>query len=295
MSMAAALGLGLLIGAVLGALGGGGAILTVPLLVYVLGESAQDATTSSLVIVGLTAAVGTIGHARAQHVRWRTGIVFGLAGLVSAYAGTALNRQIDERVLLIGFAVVMIAAAIGMLARAGQGPCPPDAPPLPDGSLSDDLPVEADRPRRPEAVTAGVQLAAEPVPVRSSRTPTRQMINVVAAGLTVGFLTGLFGVGGGFVIVPALTLALGLPMPIAVGTSLLIIALNSASALAARAGSAHFDWAVIAPFTLAAMAGTVAGRRIADRLPNSALNRAFAFLLILVAAFVGVHNALALV
>jgi hypothetical protein len=140
----------------------------------------------------------------------------------------------------------------------------------------------------------GAQLTSAPVAVRPPRTPTRQLIKVVAAGLTVGFLTGLFGVGGGFVIVPALTLALGLPMSIAVGTSLLIIALNSASALAARAGSAHFDWAVIVPFTLAAMAGTVVGRRIADRLPNATLNRAFAVLLLLVAAFVGIHNAVAL-
>jgi uncharacterized membrane protein YfcA len=286
--VAAALGLGLLIGAVLGALGGGGAILTVPLLVYVLGQSAQDATSSSLVIVGLTAAVGTIGHARAGHVRWRTGFVFGVAGLATAYAGTALNRQIDEHVLLLGFAAVMIAAAIGMLVRSGK------ATGSPDGERPDAPAVDAHRSGGPDSGTVGLQLASAPVAVRRLHTPTLQMIKVVAAGLTVGFLTGLFGVGGGFVIVPALTLALGLPMPIAVGTSLLIIALNSASALAARAGSAHFDWAVIAPFTLAAMAGTVAGRRIADRLPNSALNRAFAVLLILVAAFVGGHNALAL-
>ncbi len=288
MSVAAALGLGLLIGAVLGALGGGGAILTVPLLVYILGQSAQDATTSSLVIVGLTAAVGTIGHARAGHVRWRTGLVFGVTGLASAYAGTALNRQIDERVLLLGFAAVMIAAAVGMLVRSGKAIGPPE------GDLPDAAVVNAHRPGVSDSGTAGVQLVAAPVGVRPPRRQTVQMIKVVAAGLTVGFLTGLFGVGGGFVIVPALTLALGLPLPIAVGTSLLIIALNSASALAARAGSAHFDWAVIAPFTLAAMAGTVAGRWIADRLPNSALNRAFAVLLLLVAAFVGGHNALAL-
>ena len=288
MSVAAALGLGLLIGAVLGALGGGGAILTVPLLVYVLGQSAQDATTSSLVIVGLTAAVGTIGHARAEHVRWRTGSVFGLAGLVSAYAGTALNRQVDEHVLLLGFAAVMIAAAVGMLMRSGK------ATGSPQGELLEAAAVQAHRPGATDSGTVGIQRAAAPVGARPPRRQTVQLVKVVAAGLTVGFLTGLFGVGGGFVIVPALTLALGMPMPIAVGTSLLIIVLNSASALAARAGSAHFDCAVIAPFTLAAMTGTVAGRRIADRLPNSALNLAFAALLFLVAAFVGGHNALAL-
>ncbi len=104
----------------------------------------------------------------------------------------------------------------------------------------------------------------------------------------------MFGVGGGFVIVPALTLGLGLSMPAAVGTSLLVITLNSASALAARTGSADFDWAVIAPFTLAAMSATVVGGWIAGRLPNATLHRAFAVLLLLVAVFVSGHNVLAL-
>jgi uncharacterized membrane protein YfcA len=288
MSVAAALGLGLLIGAVLGALGGGGAILTVPLLVYVLGQSAPDATTSSLVIVGLTAAVGTVGHARARHVRWRTGIVFGLAGLVSAYAGTALNRQIDERILLVGFAAVMVAAAVGMLVRAGNGVGSPAA------EMPEALTINAHRPGGANLGSSGVLLAAAPAAVRTPSSQTLQMVKVVAAGLAVGLLTGLFGVGGGFVIVPALTLVLGLQMPVAVGTSLLVIVLNSASALAARAGGAHFDWAVIAPFALAAMSGTVIGKRIADRLPHATLNRAFAVLLLLVAAFVGGHNGLAL-
>ncbi|MGH8967896.1 MAG: TSUP family transporter, partial [Actinomycetes bacterium] len=115
-------------------------------------------------------------------------------------------------------------------------------------------------------------------------------VKVVLAGLAVGFLTGFFGVGGGFVIVPVLVLALGLPMPAAVGTSLAIMAINSAASLAARAGQAHFDWALIVPFTIAAMAGSLAGKAIADRLPNTTLNRAFALLLFAVAAYIAINS-----
>lgn len=250
MIILAAVGLGLLIGTVLGGLGGAGAILTVPALVYLLGQGAQDATTSSLVIVGLTAVVGAADHARSGQVHWRTGISFGVAGIVAAFAGTALNRRVDEHVLLLGFSAVMILAAAGMLIRT-------------------------------PSVAATVPLAAATV------------VRVLLAGLAVGFITGFFGVGGGFVIVPALVLVLGLPIPAAVGTSLAIIAINSAASLAARAGQAHFDWALIVPFTIAAMAGSLAGKSIADRLPETALNRAFALLLFAVATYIAITSVLA--
>ncbi|WBC16444.1 sulfite exporter TauE/SafE family protein [Micromonospora sp. WMMA1998] len=257
MTAAAAGGLGLLIGLVLGALGGGGAILTVPALVYLLGESAQEATTSSLVIVGLTAVVGMAGHARSHRVRWGTGAVFGGVGVPAAFAGSLANRHVEQHVLLLGFAALMAVAAIGMLAqsRGGTEPCEADGPTVP------------------------------------SRSTPAGAAKVVAAGLAVGFLTGFLGVGGGFLIVPALVLAVGLPMPAAVGTSLLVIAVNSAASLLARTGSTHYDWAVITPFTLAAMVASLAGKRVADRLPPTATTRAFAALVLLVAAFIGVRTA----
>lgn len=118
------------------------------------------------------------------------------------------------------------------------------------------------------------------------------MTKVVLAALGVGFLTGLFGVGGGFVIVPALVLVLGLTMPAAAGTSLLVIAINSAASLAARSGQAHLDWALIIPLTATAMLGAIAGKSIADRLPAAILNRSFAILLLAVAAYVAVGSAL---
>ncbi|XAS74878.1 sulfite exporter TauE/SafE family protein [Dermatophilaceae bacterium Sec6.4] len=252
--------LGLLIGISLGALGGGGSILTVPALVYVLGESARAGTTASLVIVGITALIGAFGHARSSHVRWATGIVFGITGIAASLVGTVLNRQVDPNVLLLAFAALMLLAAAGMLRRA-TGPSSPDG-----------------------RETSGDQKGISPAGVAK----------FIVAGLVVGFLTGFLGVGGGFIIVPALVMVLGFTMPVAVGTSLLIIALNSAAALAARAGHATFDWSVIIPFTVAAIAGSLLGTRVANRVSNATLSRAFAGLLILVAVYTAIRSALSL-
>ena len=114
------------------------------------------------------------------------------------------------------------------------------------------------------------------------------------AGLAVGFLTGLLGVGGGFIIVPALVMVLGYPMPVAVGTSLLVIAINSAAALAARVGHQTFHWSIIVPFTLAAIVGSLAGRRVAERVRPDTLTRAFSALLIAIAVYVTVRSVTAL-
>lgn len=295
MSTLTAIGLGLLIGAILGALGGAGSILAVPVLVYLLGQSAQDATTSSLVIVGLTALVGVASHARSGQVHWRTGIALGVIGIIAAIAGTALNHRVDEHVLLLGLSTVMILTAGGMLIRARRESRGHDGHSGPAAGTGADTTARAPD-RAPQqwhtSTGATVQLArpASSCEQRRRRGRTVLVVKVALAGLAVGFLTGFFGVGGGFVIVPVLVLALGLPMPAAVGTSLAIMAINSAASLAARAGQAHFDWALIVPFTIAAMAGSLAGKTIADRLPNTALNRAFALLLFAVATYIAIHN-----
>lgn len=285
MTIAAALVIGLLIGVTLGALGGGGAILTVPALVYLLGRTAQDATTSSLVIVGVTALAGALGHARAGRVRWGTGTAFGVAGIVAALGGTALNHRVPEHVLLLGFSGLMLLAATGMLIRSPG-----------DGGATGAEPAGAGNgpttfgPGGPGV--AGTLLVERPATARRLR--AARAVKVIAAGLAVGFLTGFFGVGGGFIIVPAMVIVIGFPMPAAVGTSLLVIAINSAASIAARADQAHFDWPVIIPFTLAATAATLAGREIADRLPNTGLSRAFAVLLLAVAAYTAITSLLAL-
>jgi uncharacterized membrane protein YfcA len=289
----AAVGLGILIGVSLGALGGGGSILTVPALAYVLGESAHAAITESLVIVGITSVVAAAGHARVKRVRWGSGIVFGLVG-VASYAGTALNRHVNPNALLLAFAVLIVVAAGGMLRRTR---------------------AQTRVPARPEPVATGVSAGStsaadtrsslhsspdsSPIgPPRGSggdqAVRSNAALKIIIAGLAVGFLTGFFGVGGGFVIVPALVTVLGYDMPVAVGTSLLIIAINSAASLAARAGSETLHWSIIIPFTVAAIAGSLAGRRVADRVSGTTLTRAFVALLIMVAAYVAIRSGIAL-
>jgi uncharacterized membrane protein YfcA len=271
MMLLAAAGLGLVIGLILGGLGGGGAILTVPALVYLLGQSPQNATTSSLIIVGATAVVGAAGHARAGNVRWRTGLIFGVTGIVTAVAGSVANRHVPPHVLLLGFAGLMVVTALGMLIQPRRGTRAhlPGAAgrPIGDGSVS-----TLDRPRSAEA------------------TRNQTMVKIVTAGLAVGFLTGFLGVGGGFVIVPALVLALDLPMSAAVGTSLVIIAINSLASLVARTGYDHVDWTTTVPFALAAMAASLAGKKAADHVPEKITTRAFAALILLVAAYTTVRT-----
>jgi uncharacterized protein len=283
MTLTLTLLLGAVIGLSLGALGGGGSILTVPALVYVLSQSAHAATTGSLVIVGITALIGAIGHARAGHVRWATGIIFGIVGVGASYAGTAANRDVNPNALLLAFAALMIIAAVTMLRRSTKAETPACEAPAHSGSGA--------QPRSSGAQTATALAAPATTRLHQPRVRTAVVAKVVVAGLVVGFLTGFLGVGGGFVIVPALVMALDFPMTIAVGTSLLVIALNSAAALAARSGAETFHWAIIIPFTLAAIAGSVAGEKIAGRVGGASLSRAFAGLLIAVAIYVGIRSA----
>ena len=264
---------GFLIGVSLGALGGGGSILAVPVLVLVAGQTPSGATSTSLLVVGIAALAGAHGHWRRGRVRVRTGLVFGAVGVVGSLAGSAVNRRLDGDVLLLGFAVLMLVAAWRIVTG-----CPSCT-------------------RSGEAIVTDVPGGGGGGAVRTQARPMtpQRVAAVAAAGTAVGFLTGLFGVGGGFVIVPALALVLKLSMPEAIGTSLLIIAVNCASGLAARAGAGTIDWAVAVPFTLAAVAGVASGRRVADRLPAATMQRSFAGLLVVLALATGLRSLLAIV
>ena len=280
--------LGLLIGAVLGGLGGGGAILTVPALVYVVGQRAQDATTSSLVIVGLTAAVGVLSYLSAQRVRWGMGLTFGAVGLPATWLGSFLNHRVDENVLLLGFSVLMVIAAVAMVADQSKTRHSERSSPRRESRSPSDQDRQREwsgaiGPRSSHSTAATSLLDRDEASAGETQRPSAVAVVMVALG--VGLLTGFFGVGGGFVIVPALVLVLRLPMHQAVGTSLMIVALNSATSLASRITTAHFDWGVIIPFTLAAMVATLAGKRVADRLPARQLKLGFASLLVLVAGY----------
>ncbi len=280
--------LGLVIGLSLGALGGGGSILTVPALVYVVGQGAKAATTSSLFIVGLSSLIGAVGHHRSGRVRWGTGVVFGITGIAASFAGTAVNRLVRPDVLLLAFAALIVVAAAGMFAKTRARERRPEHAPAMVGAGGDAGAVSA----APVEVPVEVP-DQEPAAGRARN--WRRAGKVLAAGLAVGFMTGFFGVGGGFVIVPALTLALGMAMPEAVATSLVVIAINSGAALLFRAGSAHFDWGVILPFTAAAIVGSLAGKKVADKVNARSLTRAFAVLLVAVAVYTATQSVLGLV
>lgn len=200
MSLLAALALGLVIGLSLGALGGGGSILTVPALVYVLHESSTAATTASLVIVGVTALAGSIGHARAGRVRWKAGIIFGVLGIPASYLGTALNRTVNPHVLLLCFGALMIIAAAGMLLRTRSG----SDQSVPAAALA--TTGGSDNPGRYPSSSGTSATTASRRGIDAAATT-----KMVLAALLVGFLTGFLGVGGGFVIVPALVMVLAFP------------------------------------------------------------------------------------
>lgn len=278
--------LGLVIGVVIGGLGGGGGVLTVPALVYVLGQTAQDATTSSVVIVGITAAVGVLARARGGVIKWRTGLAFGAVGVPAAAVGTLLNQRVAEPVLLLSFAVLTILAAIAMVVDSRRAPSAGSS-----DSTGPDAVVGS--PDRPGGAGTAVDVAVEPA-TRTASPAVGVAVKIVLCGIVIGFLTGFLGVGGGFLMVPALVIVLRMPMTYAVGTSLLIIAINSAAAFAIRAGVADLDAALLVPFIVAAVVGSFAGKLVSDRVSGTTLTRAFAAMLLVVGAFVALESVLSL-
>lgn len=260
--LALAIPVGLLIGVVMGTLGAGGSIIAVPVLVYAFGHGAREATTGSLVVVGLAAVVSAAHHGRGGRVRLGTGLVFGGLGAAGSVLGSRLSAVVPERLLLALFAGLLVVVAVLMARRRRRegGQAPPDEP----------APVLTPRPFAVDWGRAGLLLAA-------------------ASG--VGLLTGFFGVGGGFAVVPALVLLLGLPMPTAVGTSLVVIAVNCAVAFASRLGQrVDLDAPLILTFTAAAITGSLLGSRVAQRLGHHRLSGAFVVLLVLVAGYVAVES-----
>ena len=271
--MLPAIALGLLIGLVIGGLGGGGGVLAVPALVYLLGQSAHDATAGSVIIVGTAAVVGVLARIGDRGIDWSTGLAFGVVGAPAAYFGTVLNQRVEQPVLLLVFAAITLLAAAAMLLNGPEQ----DPEPAP-------------------AAGGGTAVLTRPEVRRGVLAVTA--VKIVICGAVAGLLTGFLGVGGGFLVVPALVVALGMPMTRAIGTGLLIIVLNAVAALGSRVGGMglvdDLDWSVIVPFTVAAVIATLVGKRIADRCSSTALTRAFAGMLLLVAVGVGVQSAFAL-
>ncbi|MFC4329646.1 sulfite exporter TauE/SafE family protein [Streptomyces andamanensis] len=232
---------GAVVGLVLGALGGGGSVLAVPALIYLLGFTPAAATTASLIIVTATSLTALYAHALAGHVRWKAGAAFAAAGMLPAAAAGAAAAQLPQTALTVAFTAIAALSAIKMLRPAG---------------------------------TARLKAGG----VRPGK--------AAGAGAALGALTGLLGVGGGFLAVPALVTALAFEMDAAVGTSLLVIAVNSLASLATRSGTAaSLDWALIGPFIATAILGAWYGKRIAAKVSATHLQRIFAMVLLAVAAF----------
>ncbi|WP_067797754.1 sulfite exporter TauE/SafE family protein [Actinomadura formosensis] len=245
MTLALTLAGALAVGISLGLLGGGGSILTVPLLVYLAGVEPKQAIAMSLFVVAATALAGVLPHARAGRVRWRTALLFGAAGMVGAYLGGRLGAYIPGGVLLVAFAVMMVVTALAMLRR------------------------------RPAPAEGAGHTSGE-----------RPILRILAEGVTVGLVTGLVGAGGGFLVVPALVLLGGLSMPVAVGTSLVVIAMKSVAGLAGYLYSVSLDWPLTLAVTAVAVVGGFAGSRLAGRIDPQRLRDAFGWFVLVMAAFV---------
>lgn len=241
-TLAATLLLSVLIGLSLGLLGGGGSILTVPILTYVAGMSPREAIASSLFVVGVTSAFSAIGHARKGRVKWRTGLLFGAAGMAGAFGGGLLGGRIPGTILMIAFALMMVATSAAMIRGRKK--------------------------------------------VTSASDGELQVGKVIIEGLVVGLVTGLVGAGGGFLVVPALALLGGLSMPVAVGTSLVVIAMKSFAGLGGYLTTVTLNWPLIAAVTVAAVLGSLIGARLAGRIPEASLRRGFGIFVMVMGIFV---------
>jgi uncharacterized membrane protein YfcA len=250
--IAVPVGLGLVIGALVGLLGGGGSILAVPVLVYLAGQDLRQAVATSLVVVGITAVVALLPRLRARQISWRIGLLFGAAGAATAFAGAAVNRLLPDAVTLGLFSVLMVGAAVRMLQ---------------------------------EEPAIGTACTVDGGRVNWRRCLPRTLVG----GLAVGFLTGLLGVGGGFLIIPVLVLVLGLPMATAVGTSLLVVSINSAAGFAAHAGETALDVPVTVAFTAAAVVAALVAGRLGAHTDTNLLRRWFAWLVLAVAVLIATH------
>jgi uncharacterized protein len=246
---------GLAIGIAIGMLGGGGSVLAVPVLVYVLGQSVSEATTASLVVVTAGALAGGLGHARAGRVCWRHAGSFTLAAVPGLVAGTLAGKSVSGSALLGAFALVMLAAAVATWRKA-----------------DDDDPAQGTW-------------------EEGGACPPLRLPRDLLAGVLVGFLTGFFGVGGGFLIVPTLAIALAFTMRTAVGTSLAIITATLIGLAVHLLAGRSLDIGVTTAMTGACVVGALTGTVLVTRVPQRALRRAFALLVCCVAAYLFVSAA----
>lgn len=246
------------IGLALGATGGGGSLLAIPLLVYVLGVRVQPAAAISLVVVAISALLGVYQRRSSGEVKVKAAVTLSATGAVGAWTGAFGHRYVPEEVVLLTFGLVMMVAAVQMWRRSSD----------------------------PSQNSSGANCA--------ERFPPSCWMKVSAIGAVVGLLTGFFGVGGGFVIVPALVLVLGFPMHMAVSTSLLIIALVAIGGIIGHLQTGHIDWVLSGLLLAGSALGMTAGSRMAQSVSPLVVTRSFAVLAACVAGVMMIHNSMKL-
>ena len=263
------LAIGAVLGLALGMLGGGGGVLAVPLLVAI-GEPVLVASTMSLVIVGTGSAAALVPHQRAGRVDWRVGLTFGALGSVGAVLGARAAQEASPAVLLGGLGVLLVLGAAAMLRAARRDRRATSEARQPEPAL-----VGA-----PSSLAAGSDTTADPGTSRVAPSWPR----MVVLGTAVGLVTGFFGVGAGFVVVPALVAAMHLPIKRATATALVVIVMNSLVALAVRHDSLG-PLGLTAALAVSTGLFAVIGARVSHHVPAWVLSAAFGTLMVLVAVF----------
>lgn len=258
--LSALVGIG--IGIVVGMLGAGGGILSVPALVYLLGQTPHDAAAGSLVIVLLSAFTSLIAHSRHHHVNWRSGMIFAAVSALAAFGGARLAPLFSGTVLMILFSALLLSVAILMLVRGARG-----------------------RSREQK------QIDGEELVVATQRVDRPRAWKIMGAGAVVGLMSGIFGVGGGFAVVPLLVLVFGFPMVEAAGTSVLVMMISSVSGLLGRIGTpVEIDWPIVLVFAAGSAIGGLIGEPISRKARPSTLTLAFGALLLVIAVLTAIQN-----
>ncbi|BAZ39308.1 putative conserved domain protein [Calothrix sp. NIES-4101] len=249
------------IGISLGLIGGGGSVLAVPILVYVMGISPKPAIAMTLFVVGIVSVIGVVPHWQRGNVNLKTAFIFGAATMLGAFVGARIATLpvITGTVQMMLFAVIMLLAAGFMIKKSGSSVAKPAA--------------------------QEIDLSLYPKPVCKYC-----WLWMLTEGIGVGLLTGLVGVGGGFAIVPALVLLGNTPMKEAIGTSLVIISLNSLAGLLGYIGNITLNWSLMTSFTVAAGLGTVIGAYLSHFVQPRQLQKGFGYLLVAVASFILFQN-----
>lgn len=296
-SLLLALVIGLGVGCIVGALGAGGGILSVPALVYLLGQNPHAAGAGSLIIVGATALISLIPRTWEHRVRWKDGLIFGLCSTLATFLGSRLSFWVSGWVLMLLFGVLLVMVGMVMLWKAWQSARTAQRGSSGNGAAATEEAVngEAVAGSGRDANAGGTGGAAADTtdniingavePRQRSQAQVRGWIGLLTAASFTGLLTGFFGVGGGFIVVPMLVLVLRFNIREASATSLLVMLLASITGLLSRIGTPLVvQWPAVIAFAMASMLGGLIGAPASRKVPEFALTLAFGVLLLLVAA-----------